>query len=85
MANQMDLKIISTFSAMASCIQLLEQAAVGKVLLHKQARCAIQSQDATLEFHHDYVPGHAHGHNVHRRPVAEIQAKATPTVPCNAS
>ena len=41
MANQMDLKIISTFTAMASCIQLLVQAVIGKVLLHKQAHNAI--------------------------------------------
>ena len=81
----MDLKIIRTFTVMALCIQLLVQAIGGNVLLHKQARCAIRSQDATLEFHHDYVLGHAHGHNVHRHPVAEIQAKAMPTVPCNAS
>ena len=37
MANQMDLNIISTFTTMASCIQLLVHAVVGKVLLHKQA------------------------------------------------
>ena len=52
MANQMDLKIISTFSAMASCIQLLEQAAVRKVLLRKQARCAFRSRAAARELLH---------------------------------
>ena len=36
MANQMDLKIISTFTAMALCIQLLVQAIIGNVLLHNK-------------------------------------------------